>query len=81
VPWLVIFGVLTLVPQTAVCYYLMLAAWVSQHPDCKRTIDVCLDLPKISLEWELTVNAVQAQHSAAEQQSKAAACRLTSDMI
>lgn len=29
VPWLVIFGVLTLVPQTAVCYYLMLAAWVS----------------------------------------------------
>eukprot|EP00775_Hariotina_reticulata_P013897 gene13897-biopygen15828 len=28
VPWLVIFGVLTLVPQTAVCYYLMLAAYV-----------------------------------------------------
>lgn len=27
VPWLVIFGVLTLVPQTAVCYYLMLAAY------------------------------------------------------
>jgi hypothetical protein len=29
VPWLVIFAVLTLVPQTAVCYYLMLAAYVS----------------------------------------------------
>lgn len=28
-PWLVIFAVLTLVPQTAVCYYLMLAAYVS----------------------------------------------------
>ncbi|WIA37059.1 hypothetical protein OEZ86_014036 [Tetradesmus obliquus] len=27
VPWLVIFAVLTLVPQTAVCYYLMLAAY------------------------------------------------------
>eukprot|EP00878_Enallax_costatus_P035329 GHUV01039358.1.p1 GENE.GHUV01039358.1~~GHUV01039358.1.p1 ORF type:complete len:105 (+),score=26.98 GHUV01039358.1:743-1057(+) len=27
VPWLVIFMVLTLVPHTAVCYYLMLAAY------------------------------------------------------
>jgi hypothetical protein len=33
VPWLVIFGVLTLVPQTAVCYYLMLAAWVGAAHD------------------------------------------------
>ncbi|GBF91676.1 hypothetical protein Rsub_03980 [Raphidocelis subcapitata] len=27
VPWLVIFAALTLAPQTAVCYYMMLAQW------------------------------------------------------
>lgn len=29
VPWLVVFSALTLAPQTAVCYYMMLAQWVS----------------------------------------------------
>lgn len=29
-PWLVVFGVLTVAPQTVVCYYLMLATRVSQ---------------------------------------------------
>ena len=30
VPWLVIFGALTLAPQTAVCYYMIIAQWVSR---------------------------------------------------
>ena len=31
VPWLVVFAALTLAPQTAVCYYMMLAQWVRQR--------------------------------------------------
>lgn len=41
VPWLVIFGVLTLVPQTAVCYYLMLAAWVGAAVHWRRCCCAC----------------------------------------
>ncbi len=39
VPWLVIFAALTLAPQTAVCYYMMLAQWVStRNLACRRQL-------------------------------------------
>jgi hypothetical protein len=57
VPWLVIFGVLTLVPQTAVCYYLMLAAWVSMHRACTTLCRV------LRRGLSLTVCEVQIQNS------------------
>jgi hypothetical protein len=79
VPWLVIFGVLTLVPQTAVCYYLMLAAWVSRKIDYKCSTAQSSRFCQVITRWALTVTVVLL--SAAQQQPQAAARQLPSGLF